>query len=62
MNYIKTLEDGIKAYDKSESIRADRFNEFRVHLQSSKFNADPTIQVSDVQRWISYIQEGGQEC
>jgi hypothetical protein len=43
----------------------DRFNEFRMHLVSDKFQGygqdgmlNSMIQCNDVQRWLNYIQDG----
>lgn len=62
MHYTEKLKTEIDMAAMAAVEVANRINEFRTLLQSSKFSADTTIQVGDVHRWLSYIQEGGLNC
>ena len=58
MNYIKQLQSEIA----DNADRAARAQEFREHLQSSKFgpqsdgSRDDWIATADVLRWLQYIE------
>jgi hypothetical protein len=66
MNYIHQLQSQIVDLNDQHLRRADRFQEFREHLASPKFGpqADGSrgdwISVADVQRWLQYIEDIGQ--
>lgn len=40
----------------------EAITQFRVHLNSSKFHQDPTIQVADVHRYLDHILKAGAEA
>ena len=64
MNYIKRLELDVRERDEVLVDRLERTQEFRAHLQSSKFvngeagDRNDWISVADVQRWLTYIEVG----
>jgi len=67
MNYIHQLQAQLVDLNDQHFRRADRFQEFREHLASSKFNPVQSdgsrgdwISVADVQRWLQYIEDIGQ--
>lgn len=64
-NRVAELTSEAEAREAEEKARQDRANEFRVHLQSAKFQGHEedgtlrcTIQTADVHRWLDYIQNG----
>lgn len=63
MNYIKQLEQERANLQDIIITRAERLQEFRVHLQSAKYTEPPSdgsradwINTADVMRWLSYIE------
>lgn len=67
MNYIHSLQNEIVALNQDILTRANRIQEFRVHLSGPKFNAEQAdgtrgdwISVADVQRWLRYIEDTAQ--
>jgi hypothetical protein len=67
MNYIKQLEAAKVELNDAILTRAERIQEFREHLQSSKFapvqsdgSRGDWIATADVFRWLQYIGETGQ--
>jgi predicted TPR repeat methyltransferase len=66
MNYIQHLQCQVVDLNDQHLRRADRFAEFRAHLASSKFGPQADgergdlISVADVQRWLTYIEDIGQ--
>jgi len=67
MNHIHQLQCDILELEDRIQIRAERIAEFRVHLDSSKF--DPVqrdgsrgdwISVADTLRWLQYIEDTAQ--
>lgn len=67
MNYIHQLQNEIVALNIDIVTRADRIQEFREHLLSSKFapvqsdgSRGDWIAVADVFRWLQYIEDTGQ--
>jgi hypothetical protein len=66
VNYIHQLQNEIVELNDQHLRRADRIQEFREHLCSPKFQpqADGSrgdwISVADVQRWLRYIEDIGQ--
>ena len=64
MNYIKQLQLDVIERDTGLVARLARTEEFKRHLVSSKFvngesgDRNDWISVADVQRWLSYIQDG----
>jgi hypothetical protein len=64
MNYIKQLEADVAELNNVVFTRADRIQEFRAHLQQSKFapvqsdgSRGDWIAVADVNRWLQYIDD-----
>ena len=57
MNYIKQLQKENNDLQIQIIDMINKINEFRRHLNSSKFYIDPTIQVNDVQRYLNYITD-----
>lgn len=60
MNYIKRLEADLQAAQDKMAAMQEAMQEFRRHLQSSKFVNTETerndwIAVADVQRWLDNI-------
>ncbi len=62
MNYIHRLEADINDLRHQVITQAERVQELREHLASSKFNHDAQdgsrtdwISTADVQRWLQYI-------
>ena len=55
MNYIKRLESTNNAATKRLKAIENELISFRVHLSSSKFWDDTTIQVYDVHRWLDRL-------
>jgi hypothetical protein len=61
MNYIKQLQAIISNRQAEAIQREERIIEFRAHLQSAKFHAQPDgergdiIGTADVNRWLDYI-------
>ncbi len=61
MNYIKTLEAIIDRRQAEAIQREQRTIEFRVHLNSAKFNTQldgergDLISTADVSRWLDHI-------
>lgn len=60
MNYINRLEADLKAAQDKLAAQAEEIQNFRRHLQSSKFVNTETerndwIAVADVQRWLDNI-------
>lgn len=67
MNYIKQLEVAKVELNDAILTRAERIQEFRTHLQSSKFASVQSdgsrgdwIATADVFRWLQYIEDTGQ--
>jgi hypothetical protein len=66
MNYIKQLEADKVELNDLIITRAERVQEFREHLQTSKFGpqADGSrgdwISTGDVLRWLQYLDDTGQ--
>jgi hypothetical protein len=67
MNYIHQLQNDVVALNADILTRAERIQEFREHLLSSKFAPVQTdgsrgdwIAVADVFRWLQYIEDTGQ--
>ena len=60
MNYIKMLESKVAKNEQELVAIDDRIKEFRIHLCSTKFLVDTTIQVADVHRWLDYIMYGAE--
>lgn len=64
MNYIKQLQLDVIERDEVLTNRLERTQEFRLHLASTKFvncesgDRNDWISVADVNRWLSYIQDG----
>jgi len=57
MNYIKKLESEISALKENQKKTSESIQEFKTHLNSSKFQNDTTIQVRDVFNWLEKISE-----
>ena len=64
MNYIKQLEADKVELNNTIITRAERVQELREYLASTKFNYDPTdgsrtdwVALADVRRWLQYIEE-----
>lgn len=57
MNYIKKLESEISEMKENQKKALESITEFKLHLLSSKFEYDPTIQVRDVFNWLEKISE-----
>lgn len=57
MNYIKKLESEISALKENQKKTSESIQEFKIHLNSSKFQNDTTIQVRDVFNWLEKISE-----
>ena len=63
MNHIHRLQAEVVDLNDQHLRRAERIQEFREHLASSKFSeqADGSrgdwIAVADVQRWLRYIED-----
>jgi hypothetical protein len=71
-NYIHALQarivaecKAVLALEAEDAARRERATEFRMHLQSAKFQGHEqdgtlrsTIQVGDVHRWLDYIERG----
>ena len=64
MNYIKQLEAERAELQDTLIGRAERIQEFRAHLQTSKFapvqsdgSRGDWISIADVRRWLEYIEE-----
>ena len=55
MNYIKKLEKEKKIAEDTLKAMQNEITQFRIHLNSSKFNTDTTIQVADVHRYLDNI-------
>lgn len=55
MNYIKKLEWQVYAEKERRRKIHEKIVEFKMHLLSSKFHTDTTIQVSDVHSWLTEI-------
>lgn len=62
MNYIKQLESAKAELQDAVITRAEKVQEFREYLQSSKFapvqpdgSRGDWIAVADVNRWLQYI-------
>lgn len=55
MNYIQKLQAENSELRASAKGCMEQINLFRVHLLSSKFHNDPTIQTGDVLRWLETI-------
>jgi hypothetical protein len=61
MNYIKQLETAKAELQDAILTRAEKVQEFREYLQSSKFGPQSDgsrgdwIAVTDVNRWLQYI-------
>lgn len=65
MNYIKQLEQERAELQEAAAGRAERLQEFREHLLSSKFDMiqrdgsrGDLIATSDVFNWLRYIEFG----
>tara|TARA_R110000787_G_scaffold110802_2_gene219462 strand:+ start:488 stop:718 length:231 start_codon:yes stop_codon:yes gene_type:complete len=56
MNYIHKLQETVKMKDTSLDYIDEKVVDLMMHLQSSKFHIDPTIQVADVLRWLEPIR------
>jgi len=68
MNYIKQLEQERSELQEIIIARAERVQEFREHLLSSKFapiqldgSRGDWIAVADVFRWLQYIEDTRKE-
>jgi hypothetical protein len=64
MNYIKQLEADKVELNNVIITRAERVQELREYLASTKFNYDPAdgsrtdwVALADVRRWLQYIEE-----
>lgn len=57
MNYIKKLESEISEMKENQKKALESITDFKLHLLSSKFEYDPTIQVQDVFNWLEKISE-----
>lgn len=64
MNYIKQLEADKVELNNVIITRAERVQELREYLASTKFNYDPAdgsrtdwVALADVKRWLQYIEE-----
>ena len=57
MNYIKKLESEISEMKENQKKTLESISDFKLHLLSSKYDSDTTIQVNDVFRWIEKISE-----
>lgn len=64
MNHIHKLQAQVVDLNDQHLRRAERFQEFREHLASPKFNPEQAdgsrgdwISVADVQRWLRYIED-----
>jgi hypothetical protein len=57
MNHIKKLQQSLFERDMMIKGIQEGIEEFRRHLESSKFHEDTTIQVSDVFGWLNRINE-----
>lgn len=64
MNYIKQLEADKVELNNAIITRAERVQELREYLASTKFNYDPAdgsrtdwVALADVKRWLQYIEE-----
>jgi hypothetical protein len=67
MNYIKQLEADKAELTDAIITRSERIQEFRAHLQTSKFapvqqdgSRGDWIATADVFRWLQYIEDTGQ--
>jgi len=65
MNYIKQLEQAVAQTTADNAARAERLQEFRQHLLSSKYDAiqadgsrGDLISTGDVFNWLRYIEFG----
>ena len=56
-NYIQKLQIENAELRKSISESKEGISAFRVHLASSKFHEDTTIQVRDVLNWLDTISD-----
>ena len=56
MNYIKRLQKENEELKAEAQRTKDAGNEFRRHLNSSKFHKDTTIQVGDVHNWLDIVE------
>jgi hypothetical protein len=62
MNYIKSLEATVTVKDQ-EIIAINRgLNDLASYLTSDKFSTDPTVQVSDVLRYITEIRQAASDA
>ena len=64
MNHIHKLQNEVIDLNDQHLRRADRIQEFRVHLGLPKFvgegqdgSRNDVIAVADVQRWLQYIED-----
>jgi hypothetical protein len=66
VNHIHALQAQVAQNERDNRAQDARFDEFRVHLCGDKFcgfdsdgDRKDWIAVSDVNRWIEYIRNGG---
>lgn len=52
MNYIKQLQSEIVESSTRRDDAVEKITDFLIYLQSSKFHANPTIQVNEVTRFL----------
>jgi len=56
MNYIHKLQQTVDQLREERAEALQHIIDLQMHLQTSKFDTDPTIQVGDVARWIEPIK------
>ncbi len=56
MNYIQRLQSDVKACEDSKADARDAITQFLIYLESSKFSDDPTIQASEVHRFLMNLR------
>ena len=57
MNYIKRLQAEAETMQHLRNEADEALNEFLAYIRSEKFWNDPTIQVTDVLRWLKPIRK-----